>query len=155
MDDLLERLGEDRHRPAIARLMTDLLLRSFFPASIDAEAGGANGASGVAVGDQRLSRCLQFVERAPLAAEAFYAHVHRYVAVGSVANFTQRLFAHLLTAQAQAQATVFTDPSVPVDGTVLGSKVAGGKSKRRRNQKVSIRSVFSHETLLVCVSQSQ
>lgn len=137
LDDMLSRLVEDARRPAVCVALTDLLLNSFFPSKEDvcgagAGAGAQDAVAGLAESriesidallgsDQKLLRCLRFVEANPLAAEVFYAHLHRFVAFGSTANLCQKIFC----------IAVSSLPNAAADNQK-------GTGKRSRNHKVSI-----------------
>lgn len=118
VDHLLERMAQDRQCPAVCRVMTELLLNSFYPQA-DSSMGGGGPET------EQLNRCMQFVSRNPVAAEVFYANLRSFASIGHVAKLMTVLFTFLVTAEARCSRDAEPDSDAPE---------AGGK--RRRAPKV-------------------
>ena len=98
VDHLLERLAQDRRCPAVCEVMSELLLNSFFPMNDSTNSAVAGGLE-----TEQLNRCIQFVDKNLIAAEAFYYHLSKFVSVGHVAKLATVLFTFLVTTEARAQ----------------------------------------------------
>ena len=125
VDDLLLRLAEDRGCPHVCRALVDLLLNSFYP---QGEAGAET---------EQLNRCVQFIERNPVAAEAFYGNLHQCISIGHIAKLSTVMFTFLVTAarrassQQRGSAELEESESGEADESTTGGK-------RRRAVKVTI-----------------
>lgn len=100
VDHLLERLAEDRHRPRVCHVMTRLLLNSFYPQ----EQNHDNTLlpqqhQHQQLEYQQISRCVQFIEMNPIAAEAFYSTLYEHISVGCIAKLVTMLFSFLLASE--------------------------------------------------------
>lgn len=119
VDHLLERMAQDRHCPAVCRVMTELLLNSFYP----------QGESAAGPETEQLNRCMQFVTKNPVAAEVFYTNLHHFTSIGHIAKLVTVLFTFLVTAEARSGRDNTADAEAEETG-------AGGK--RRRAPKVRL-----------------
>jgi hypothetical protein len=79
VDKLQKQLAEDSKRPAMCKVMTQLLLNSYYPQG-DAEGGGA------AKNQNQILRCLQFAKENVAASVAFYGTLSHCTSVGSAAK---------------------------------------------------------------------
>ncbi|KAF0719856.1 Aste57867_746 [Aphanomyces stellatus] len=81
VDKCLLRLVMDGGRPAVAKPLTDLFLRSYFPQ-------GASDAS-------QIARTLSMIEEYPAASRVFYRHVVHYSSVGAICKLVVLLLRFL------------------------------------------------------------
>lgn len=138
VDHLLERMAQDRHCPAVSRVMTELLLNSFYPQ--------AEGPSGSGPETEQLNRCMQFVTKNPAAAEVFYGHLHHFTSIGHIAKLVTVLFTFLVTAVARSSRDADSEAET-AEGAAAG--------KRRRAPKVQFSLfVVPHFTLFRARCQS-
>lgn len=121
IEQLLQRLSEDAHRPLVCKAMTKLLLNSFYPQN-DGEKGSAI---------EQTRRCIKLIRENAVAAEVFYFHFHEFCSVGNAAKLCVVLF------------SLFTHSSTEVDRQLYGEKMIednedecnlppGGGGKRTR-----------------------
>jgi len=103
VDHLLERLAEDHHRPHICKVMTQLLLNSFYPQeNIDNNIINQNQQ----IEYEQISRCIQFIDINPIAAEAFYSSLHEHISIGCIAKLITMLFSFLLASEQSPEKVV-------------------------------------------------
>ena len=134
VDHLLERMAIDRNCPAVCAVLTDLFLNSFYPQT---ESTGALHADSIETA--QLNRCVQFVEKNRAAAEVFYSHLHKHIAIGHTAKLITMIFTFIITSEARSnRAAAATSTAVGEDGAEEkeGSEVNVTGGKRRRPQKV-------------------
>lgn len=105
VDHLLEQLAADRNRPAVCLVMTELLLNSFYPQQQQKQkqSRNSNNNQQLPIESIQLDRCVQFIDRSPLAAEAFYTYLPHFLPIGYTAKFITMLFTYLLTSSAVQQ----------------------------------------------------
>ena len=98
VDQLLLRFEDDAvHRRAAGCLkMTELLLNSFFPPSItvnnNTDIEEEEDEMIIRLDKERCRRCLEFVKSSPVAAVAFYTHLHTQIDLLQLTRFTMTLF---------------------------------------------------------------
>lgn len=119
VDHLLARMAVDRGCPTVCLVMTELMLNSFYP-QVESGNGGAPET-------EQLNRCLQFLNKEPVAAEVFYSHLHKFISIGQAAKLITVMFTFLLTAEARARAA-----SVPAVATEEEDEEEAATGKRRR-----------------------
>lgn len=83
VEHLLARLAEDREDEQLVFAMTDLLMNSYFPQTTTEKY-------------KKVQRCMQMIQANPLAAEAFYSHLHKFSSVGAITKLAAMLFSLLL-----------------------------------------------------------
>lgn len=86
---LLFRFAQDKDRETISYALTELLLNSFFPQT----AGTTNEIPNEP--EERVFRCIKFIEQNELAAEAFYSNLHHYINIGTLTKFMVMVFLNL------------------------------------------------------------
>lgn len=100
VDHLLERLAEDHHRPHVCHVMTQLLLNSFYPQEQNHDNTLlSHQQQHQQLEYQQISRCVQFIEMNPIAAEAFYSTLYEHISVGCIAKLITMLFSFLLASE--------------------------------------------------------
>lgn len=102
VDHLLERLAEDHHRPHVCHVMTQLLLNSFYPQEQNHDntlLSHQQQHQHQQLEYQQISRCVQFIEMNPIAAEAFYSTLYEHISVGCIAKLVTMLFSFLLASE--------------------------------------------------------
>lgn len=133
VENLLARLEDDRDRPAVCSQMTALLLNSFLP---QLRADDCDD-RGVAL-DPRMAqekeaeqcrRCIEFLDKNPVTAVTFYAHIHEHAPLQTVARLLVNLFQLLVNTSSSVSAA--SAPKATNKGKGKANADKGGKPGKR------------------------
>lgn len=145
VEHLLERLAEDRNRPNVCKVMTELLLNSFYPQNTSTTTGELES--------EQLSRCMKFIEKNPRAAEAFYSNLHHFIPIGYVAKLITMVFTILIST---SNNTKTVDTIIPE-----GNQKSKGKRVRGLGTECDVKTVtlefpvkFGLFQVLLCLLES-
>ena len=144
VDHLLERFAEDHHRPHVCNVMTQLLLNSFYPQQQQQQNNDDNNTlilhqqqqqyQHQQLEYQQITRCIQFIEMNPIAAEAFYSTLHEHISIGCIAKLITMLFSFLLASEQSSSSP--DDEKIHIVNASSSSKVNSKDKKRLRTSLV-------------------
>ena len=159
VDHLLERLAEDHHRPHVCKVMTQLLINSFYPQHDNGDDNDASQHQQIEY--EQISRCIKFIEMNPRAAEAFYSTLHGHISIGCIAKLITMLFSFLLASEHSLEnipiinTTTTNDGNIKTTSNAVNNKVNPADKKKRSRSNLAMNDNHTNNIININTVQQQ